>query len=84
MAANSNLPICINGQNIEDIEQFVYLKALLEGTELDIARSINSDKFAFAVLTKFSKCDYININISRGYSTPIVSRCDYVRVVNNK
>lgn len=50
-------PICINGLNIEVINQFVYLASMVSidgGTELDIARRIKNLRIASAGLRKIS------------------------------
>lgn len=51
MPGHRTLSICPNGQNIEVVEQMVFLSGVLfvnEGTELDVSRRIKKAKFAFA------------------------------------
>lgn len=50
LIANHTLPICIDGRNIEDVDQFVYFGSVISvdgGTKLNIIRPINSTKSAF-------------------------------------
>lgn len=51
---HSTLHICINGQNIEGVDQFLYLGIVVSvdgGTELDIARRISNTRSFFAALS---------------------------------
>lgn len=58
------LPIRINGQSIEIIDEFVYPEKVVfadDGIECTVVRCINNAKFIFAVL--ICKCSYLTTNI---------------------
>lgn len=60
------LTICINGQIIEVISQFVYFDSILsadDDIDLDVTRRINSFGSASPVLSEIWESRFLNINI---------------------